>query len=89
VEAHNNLGIDLANIRGREQEAISNYQEAIRIDPNYMYAHYNLANVLATMPGRMPEAISEMEIAYRISPDPVVKQSLDRLRAFSASTTVR
>ena len=89
VEAHNDLGIGLANIPGREQEAISNYQEAIRIDPNFMYAHYNLANLLARIPGRLPEAISEMEAAYRISPEPVVRQSLDRLRAFSASTTAR
>ncbi len=43
--AHNNLGNALLK-KGQIDEAISQYQEAIRMKPNYAEAHYNLGGAL-------------------------------------------
>ena len=42
---HNNLGVVLEN-RGRLEEAIDHYQEALRLDPNYAKARNNLERAL-------------------------------------------
>ena len=42
---HNNLGIFFFN-QGEYQEATREYNEAIRIYPNYVEAHNNLGNLL-------------------------------------------
>lgn len=64
--AYTNLGLALA-AGGRNEEAIHNYQEAIRINARYDNAHYNLANILAKQ-GKTEEAISHYREAVRINP---------------------
>ena len=65
---HNNLGDALSRLPGRLPDAITEFQAALRIRPDYTDAHYNLGNALARMPGRLPDAISEYEAALRIEP---------------------
>ena len=48
--ANNNLGVLLAN-KGQTDEAISHYQDALRLKPDHAEAHNNLACLL-----RMNEA---------------------------------
>ena len=67
--AHNNLGVALARMDGRQPEAIAEYQAALRIKPDYAEPHNNLATILSRQPGRMPEAIAEVREALRIKPD--------------------
>jgi protein O-mannosyl-transferase len=52
--AHNNLGVALA-ARGRDDAAIAEYQEALRINPDYDHARSNLAQALI---GRDQRALS-------------------------------
>ena len=40
-EAHSNLGIALKK-QGKFPDAVSSYQRALQIKPNYAEAHYNL-----------------------------------------------
>lgn len=65
--AHNNLGSALDKIPGRLNEAIAQYQEALRLNPNYVEAHYNLGRALAML-DRTPEAIAQYEEALRLNP---------------------
>jgi tetratricopeptide (TPR) repeat protein len=69
ARAHNNLGGALANIPGRQSEAIAEYEEALRISPDYPDALNNLGCILANIPGRLPEAIGHLETAIRLKPD--------------------
>ena len=66
--AHNNLGVLLAKIPGRLQEAISHFEAALRINPRDVDGHNNLGHALAEDPNRLPEAIAEYEAALRIDP---------------------
>ena len=65
--AHNNLGIFLTE-RGKLQEGIAHYSEALRIKPDHAKAHYNLGNALARQ-GRFEEAIAHYSQALRINPN--------------------
>ena len=67
--AHNNLGTILADIPGRLQEAISEFETALRASPHDPRTHRNLGFALAKIPGRLPEAISEYKESLRINPD--------------------
>lgn len=67
--AHVNLGIALENIPGRLNEAIAQYEEAIRLMPNYANAHNNLGGALEKIPGRLNDAIAQCEEALRLKPD--------------------
>ncbi len=53
---------------GQTQQAVSEFEHALRINPNLGEAHNNLANILAQMPGRMPEALDHYGQALRIDP---------------------
>ena len=53
--AENSLGLILAN-RGRLDEAIAHYREALRFSPDYMLAHANLSPAL-TQRGQRGEAL--------------------------------
>ncbi len=66
--AHLNLGSALLEIPGRTQDAIAEYQEALRIYPNYAEAHNNLGAILLQS-GRTTEAVAEYQAAVRIDPD--------------------
>jgi tetratricopeptide (TPR) repeat protein len=63
---HNNLGAALAG-KDQTDEAISHYQEAIRLDPNGFAAYNNLGLALWTK-GNLDEAISQFREAIRVDP---------------------
>jgi tetratricopeptide (TPR) repeat protein len=48
-------------------EAIAQYKEALRLNPDSVKAHNNLGNALNLL-GRTPEAIVQYEEALRLSP---------------------
>ena len=54
---------------GKLPDAIAEYEEALRIKPDYAEAHTNLGTLLAGMPGKLPEAIAEFRAAIRFRPD--------------------
>jgi protein O-mannosyl-transferase len=62
-----NLGVALGRA-GRTQEAISHFEQALRITPNDAWTHYNLGLALHQV-GRVPEAIAQYEQAVRLKPD--------------------
>jgi len=65
--AHSNLGAELDD-QSRFDEAIAQYEEALRLYPRDAEAANRLAADLADM-GRMPEAIETLELVLRINPD--------------------
>jgi tetratricopeptide (TPR) repeat protein len=65
--AHNNWGVVLAQ-KGKLQEAMEHYEQALRFKPNYADAYYNLGNSLSQA-GRIEDAIGRYEQALRIYPD--------------------
>jgi tetratricopeptide (TPR) repeat protein len=65
--AHNNIGIVLAK-KGRIDEAIGEYQEAIRLNPYYPDPHYNLGNAFLNN-GQTEEAISQFRETILLKPD--------------------
>ena len=66
--AHNNLGSDLAKEPGRLDDAIAQFREAERLNPDYTEAHYNLGNALRSG-GRAAESVPEYEEALRLQPN--------------------
>ena len=66
--AHNNLGFVLSANAGRTDEAIIQFQEALRLKPGYAEAHNNLGNALDAV-GRTREAIGQYEEALRLEPN--------------------
>jgi tetratricopeptide (TPR) repeat protein len=65
--AHTNLGAELDD-QGRSDEAMAEYQAALRINPKETMARNNLGMSLAQM-GRVSEAIEDWEEVLRIDPD--------------------
>jgi len=65
--AHNNLGATLVE-KGQIDEAISQYQEAIRLKPDYAGYQYNLG-VALNQKGQTDKAISQFQEAIRLAPD--------------------
>jgi tetratricopeptide (TPR) repeat protein len=68
--AHNYLGCDLSRA-GEVHEAIAQYEQALRIKPDYVDAHNNLGNALLQV-GRIQAAMEHYEQALRINPDSAV-----------------
>jgi Flp pilus assembly protein TadD len=67
--------------RGRIGEAIAQYEQALRIEPEYAEAHCNLGIALEKA-GRMPEAIQHYTQALNLRPDlTVARNALARLQA--------
>jgi protein O-mannosyl-transferase len=54
--------------QGEQTEAISQYQEAVRLKPDFAEAHNNLGNALG-MKGQTDEAIHQYQEAIRLKPD--------------------
>jgi tetratricopeptide (TPR) repeat protein len=64
---HNNVGIALGQV-GRVQEAIVQYEQALRIKPDYAEAHCNLGLTLIGI-GRLQEGMEHFEDSLRIVPN--------------------
>jgi len=78
--AHNNLGNALYR-KGRIDEAIRHYQEAIRLKPDYADAHNNLGVVLYKK-GQVEEAIRQFQEALKLKPGFVrARKNLDAVLA--------
>jgi tetratricopeptide (TPR) repeat protein len=67
AKAHYNLGLILSG-QGKLEEAITEYQQAIRLKKDFAVAHYNLGNALSQQ-RKMDEAIAEYREAIRIQED--------------------
>ena len=67
--AHNHLGYELTNIPGRLNDAIAQFEEALRLKPDYAEAHDNLGFALEKVPGRMNDAIDQFREALRLKPE--------------------
>ena len=67
--AHHNFGFFLAH-EGRLGEAIDQFQEAVRIKPDFVEAHINLGVAFARLE-RFDEAATQFEKALNISPNAV------------------
>jgi serine/threonine-protein kinase len=65
---HNRLGFTLAWKGGRDDEAIAQFREAIRLDANNGWSHYFLAIALERT-GRLAEAADESREAARLLPE--------------------
>jgi Flp pilus assembly protein TadD len=65
--AHNNLGLLLMN-RGRTDEAMAHYRQALEINPTYGDAHYNLG-LLLEKTGRTDEAMVYYQKALELDPN--------------------
>ncbi len=64
--AHINLGNALLQ-KGQVENAIVQYQEVLKIQPNYADAHYNLGNALLKK-GAVDESIDQFQQALQINP---------------------
>ena len=64
---YNNLGLGLYD-EGKNEEAISNYMMAIKLNPMHAIAHYNLGIALYAQ-GNNVEAISNYKIAIKLKPN--------------------
>jgi tetratricopeptide (TPR) repeat protein len=66
AEAHNYLGFILRRT-GQTQEEVEQYEQALRLNPDYAEAHNNLGTALDKM-GKVQEAIEHYGQALRIRP---------------------
>jgi tetratricopeptide (TPR) repeat protein len=71
VRAHNQLGMVWVATPGGMSRAISEFEEALRIQPDYFEAHLNLGNALAQTRGRLDDAILQFREALRLRKDDV------------------
>jgi tetratricopeptide (TPR) repeat protein len=64
--AHNQLGNALV-LKGRIEEGIAHFREALRINPTFATAHYSLGGALIRL-GRIGEGIAEFRESLRLDP---------------------
>lgn len=65
--AHNNLG-DILMQKGKLEEALGQFQTALRIKPDYVEARYNIGVDFGKM-GKLDEAMTNYQKALEIEPD--------------------
>jgi len=70
---HNNLGIAYDKI-GMHEEAIAEFQEALRLSPGYIEVHNNLAVTYSRME-LIEEAVKDLKIALQLKPGYTEAQS--------------
>ncbi|MCI5118068.1 MAG: tetratricopeptide repeat protein [Candidatus Electrothrix sp. LOE1_4_5] len=63
---HNNLGFELA-LLGQKKEALKQYKEAVRINPNFEQAHINYASLLFSL-GKVAESFSYYQEVLKNNP---------------------
>jgi tetratricopeptide (TPR) repeat protein len=68
ARAHLTLGNLWARVPGRANNALAEFQAALRLEPDSAQAHTGLGNLLAAAPGRLNEAIAEYRSALRLDP---------------------
>jgi hypothetical protein len=73
AETHCYLGVVLQRA-GKIQKAIEQYEQALRIWPDYAEAHYNLG-VCREKTGQVREGIAQYEDALRLKPDLIAAQN--------------
>lgn len=61
TRAHNNLGL-LWNLQKKRENAIDEFAQVIRIDPNYLYGHWNLAADLVELK-QVDKALEQYRLA--------------------------
>jgi protein O-mannosyl-transferase len=66
--AHNNLGLILVDRPGGLEDAISEYEAALRADDGMGEIHNNLGIALSRVPGRLPDAIAQYQEAIQLDP---------------------
>jgi protein O-mannosyl-transferase len=69
IAAHQQRAALLSGLPGRQADAVMEYQEALRLNPDSAELHSDLARLLAQIPGRLAEALAEYEAAVRASPN--------------------
>jgi protein O-mannosyl-transferase len=79
--AHCQLGMAFAKIPGQLPAAITQYEEAVRLKPDFVDARNNLAVHYAEI-GRLDAAIEQMEIAARLNPASTgIRYNLEKMKA--------
>ena len=74
-------------MKGQPDEAIRQFQEAIRLKPDYAEAHSNLGTAFFQQ-GRADEAIRQYQEALRLKPDfPDARRNLDLALATKANAS--
>jgi tetratricopeptide (TPR) repeat protein len=74
---------------GRTSEAIDQYEQALRINPDYAEAHNNLGAALGQM-GRISEAIEQLKAALRVNPNYIDAQNnLTKLQGLQKTTPAK
>ena len=68
ARAHNNLGVYYHYMRGWLNEAIMEYETALKLKPDYAEAYYNRGNAYRSQ-GRLDEAIQEYRTALKLKTD--------------------
>jgi protein O-mannosyl-transferase len=67
--AHNNLGLIWSIQPGRLNEAIAQYQEALRLEPDDAEAHNNLGNAWSRIPGHLDDQVAQFKASLRLKPN--------------------
>jgi len=65
--AHNNIGIILYK-RGMPDEALSHFEQALRIDPTLVETHNNIGIILFNL-GKLYDALNHFESVIRLNQD--------------------
>ena len=72
---YNDLGI-VYERRGEREQALAQFRQAIRLQPDYVAPHALMGSILLAM-GKFPEAAHELELAVKLQPkDPLLHVQL-------------
>jgi len=70
-KARNNLGVILSNEPGRLNDAVAQFEAALRLRPDEASLHINLGLALSKVPARLNDAAGQYQEALRREPDNV------------------